>query len=365
MSFWDSFWQMIESRPKVYTSFYLPKHRVDVDYDATPINTGEAYCRIWLPEMRLARGVRLTTTRYPVVHAAVRFVYGDKLVTVPYLAGPRYLKELTDSNLDKVIQNNHPLSPLFPFNQGLIELEAGLFSMLDNDPIGKFIKTVERFSALLPVPDLSAALKLVGPVYGSIEDLLSIKDNRLELGYHQTFTPAGGGGSHDLRPGYFVAILAEENKVDVNTLCVVDDSLRIGSPGKAMEFINDHQALQGYSYMLFRIEKRKEQDWESLKSIRELVNQARKDTSEGKYQEVKKKILPAIRLAVYTCNDVTILDRKEMVRKIEAELYDWGLQSAQREVSIRSLYAIMQRPLPILDEETEAALVALEHLLGI
>src|SRR5437016_13074574 len=100
MSFWNIFSQKINSESKKYIGLFLPEHRIDVDTDTAPINAGEAYCRLWLVEMRLARGMTVFTKRYPVVHTAIRFDYGDQTVTIPYLAGPGYLKEFTDNNLD-------------------------------------------------------------------------------------------------------------------------------------------------------------------------------------------------------------------------------------------------------------------------
>ena len=46
-----------------------------------------------------------------MVHAAVRFNHGGKLVTIPYIAEPGNLQELAKDNQDKVIQCNYPLTP--------------------------------------------------------------------------------------------------------------------------------------------------------------------------------------------------------------------------------------------------------------
>lgn len=112
--------------------------------------------------------------------------------------------------------------------------------------------------------------------------------------------------------------------------------------------------------MLFRIEKRKQQDWESLTSIKELVTQAQDTVLSGEYEKVKKFLLPAIKTAIYRSPDVTKTDRQQMVLKIEDFLRELGLQSAK--VQKRSLYSIMQRPLPQVDAATQAELVALEEL---
>ncbi|MFB2837802.1 hypothetical protein [Floridanema evergladense] len=360
MNLWPNLAENVNSEARKYTTIFLPEYRVDESYDATPIPAGEVYCRIWLVEMRLAKDVDWFKHRYAVVHAAVRFHHGGEAVTIPYMAGPGHLKELATENLDRVIQYNYPLTPLFPFNQGLVELQAGLFSVAANDPIGKFIKTIGRFSDLLPVPELSKVIKLAEPVYRAIEDLLDIGERRLELGYQQTFSEAGGGGNNTLRAGYFAAILAPDNEINSTQLCIVNDSLKVGSPGTTRVFMRDSKPLEGYTYMLFRLEKRITQDWESLTSIKELVDQAQIAINEGKYEAVKSFLLPAIKTAIYRSPDVAKADRRQMVLKIEDFLRELGLQASS--VPSRSLFSIMQRPVPPVDTQTEVDLAALEKL---
>lgn len=360
MNFFTKLSENINREAPKYKNFFLPKHRVDVDYDDTPISAGEAYCRIWLVEMRLAKDVEWFKQRHPVVHAAICFNHGGKPVTIPYLAAPGKLQELAKDNLDKVIQCNYPLTPLFPFNDGLMQLQAGLFSIAASDSIGKFIKTIGRFSELLPVPELSSILKLAEPVYKGIEDLFDIGERRLELGYQQTFSEANGGGNNNLKAGYFTVILAEENKIYSDNLCVVNDSLCLGSPGTTKVFKHDGKPLEGYSYMLFRIEKRDAQDWESLTSIKELVDKAQEAVFEGKYDVVKTILLPDIKTAIYRSADVTKADRFKMVYKIQEHLKELGLQAGKMQK--RSLYSIMQRPLPPIDAATEAELASLQEL---
>jgi hypothetical protein len=259
-----------------------------------------------------------------------------------------------------VIQDRYVLTPLFPYNQGLVEFQAGLFSIAASDSIGKFIEIMGRFAKLLPVPELSSVLNLAEPVYRGIEDLLDIGERGLELGYQQTFSDADGGSSNFLREGYFAVILAEEHEINSDNLCVVNDNLRLGSPGITKVFVRDSKPLKGYSYMLFRIEKRKQQDWESLKTIKELVEQAQDAVLSGEHEKAKQFLLPAIKTAIYRSSDVTKADRKQMVVKIQEFLRELGLQGAK--VQKRSLYSIMQRPLPQIDAATEAELSALEQL---
>jgi hypothetical protein len=112
--------------------------------------------------------------------------------------------------------------------------------------------------------------------------------------------------------------------------------------------------------MLFRIEKQSQQDWESLTKIKELVYLAQDAVNNGKYEEVKTILMPAIKMAIVRSHDIAKIDRQPMIAKIEATLEESGLQAAGEQR--RSLYSIMQRSLPNIDAATEAELVSLEKL---
>lgn len=343
-----------------YKTLFLPDYRVDSSYDPTPIKAGEAYCCLWLVESQLAKEQEWFKQRYPVVRTAVSLSHGKEIVTIPYIAEPG--KSLGASDLGEVIQYDYPVTPLFPFNQGLIELEAGLFSITSSDQIAKFIKVIGQFSKLLPVAEFSAVVKLAKPVYEGIEKLLDMGDRRLELVYRQTFTDADGGGGNVLKPGYFAVILAEEHQFNSDTLCVVNSSLQVGSPGQTKAFLRDHKPLTGYSYMLFRIEKRTQQDWESLNQIKELVYLAQDGVINGKYEEVKSTLIPVIQSTIMRSPDIAKSDRIPMLLRIKENLKESGLQAAGSQR--RSLYSIMQQPLPTIDAATAAEMASLERLFG-
>ncbi len=69
--------------------------------------------------------------------------------------------------------------------------------------------------------------------------------------------------------------------------------------------------------------------------------------------------MPDIKTAIYRSADVTKADRLKMVLNSEEHLRELGLQSAK--VQRRSLYSIMQRPLPQIDAATESELKVLEE----
>jgi hypothetical protein len=328
--------------------------QVDQKYDSSAIVENTAYCRLWLDRMRLAQNVNWFQGRYPVVYSAIRYQYGPKSETVPHIAGVEFFQKMTKDHLDRVTTQSVALSPLFPYKTGLVELQAGLFSMKGSagDPIATAITTMGRFSQLLGVPALSTVLNIIDPLYTGIEDLFSAGQSALELGYQQTFAPAGNPqgapvvGSNILRPGYFAVIFDPNDQLKEEGLRIVNGDIhQIQAGGKQPPAL-----LSGWSYMLFRVEKRDNQDWESLPTIRELVERAQ-DAILKKQQGDASDILAAIKVAIARSPDVVRSDRPTMFKKIEDDLKDQGLQAVGER---HSLHEIMQRTIkPLTKRQRE------------
>jgi len=227
---------------KRFVSIFLPRERVDIDYDDTAIVPDTAYCRVYLSTLRFALDSQFASARLPVIHTMTRFDYGGRNHDVPYLAGLGRLTELTKVGHDWLSTMNEPLTPLFPFKRGSIEFQAGTYSVPSTEAFKRFVSTMERMANLLAVPELSSVLRLAGPVSSGIDDLLSLDEIRMELGYRQTFL-ADGGTENTLRAGYFAVIMGELSRLNSETLCVINGDLHIGSPGTNREFLDDHQPL--------------------------------------------------------------------------------------------------------------------------
>ena len=358
MEMWDKLVSLFREKDKKYKNIFFDKKQIDEDYDDRPVIEGSSYCRIWLAEMRLARGVDWFKTRYPMVYAATRYDYGGKIVTIPYVGGLDYFKELTEDNLDKIIQVNRPLTPLFPFNRGVLDFQSALFSIDSSDPVAKFLGAMGRLSKLIPVPELSSVMSLVEPIYSGIEDLIGAGKSNFEIGYQRAFVGAneGGIGGGFLRQGYFAAILAEDADFDDAHLRVVNDSLKILVNGR-----DNPAQLAGYNYMLFRIEVRSQQDWESLSGIKSLVERAESAIENGKF-ETAKDLLVSIKVAVARSPDVTKSDREAMFGRVREHLRSLGLEGRRGTVAKRSLFEIMQQPSPVLDQEMKSEMEQLHEL---
>jgi len=359
MGLWDKLVTLFRAQDKKYKNIFFEKKQVDEDYNDTPVIEGSSYCRIWLAEMRLARGVDWFKTRYPMVYAAIRYDYGGRTVTIPYVGGLDYFKELTEDNLDKIIQVNRPLTPLFPFNRGVVDFQAALFSIDSSDPVAKFLSAMGRLSKLIPVPELSSVIGMVEPIYSGIDELIGAGKSNFEMGYQRAFVGADDGaiGSNFLRQGYFAAIMAQDDDFKDEHLRVVRESVKLLPNGQA----SPAQQLAGYNYMLFRIEVRSQQDWESLSSIKTLVERAESALENGKIGTAKD-LLISIKIAIARSPDVTKRDREAMFSRIREHLETLGLEGSRGTVAKRSLYEIMQQPSSALDEGTKNELEQLHEM---
>ncbi len=358
MSMWENFVAWANSGKNKFKNPVFEPSAVDQAYDAQEIEENTSYCRLWLQRMRLAQNVEWFQGRYPVVYAAAAYQYGNDSVTVPHIAGGvDFFKQLTEDNLDRVLTKSVPLSPLFPYRSGLVTLQAGLFSMKASDPINASLKAMGRFSEKLPVPSLSTVLNIIDPLYSGIEDLFNVGESHLELGFQQTFAPAGNNADNTLRPGYFAVIYDPADQLLEEDLRVVKGDIhQPAGQGKT-------ELLTGFSYMLFRVEKRASQDWENLTAIKEMVERAQ-DAILAKDQQHVKDIIAAIKVAIFRSKDVVRGNQEEMMRLIEAYLKKSGLQAKPGEVVKLSLNAIMQTEAPEVSAEVLAGWQRLERLLN-
>ena len=355
MSFLENVGGIFIKEAKKYSVVRIKQGNTDVDFDAAPFVEGESYCRVWLVEMCLEKGVEWLKKRYPVVCSAVRFQHGDKEITLPYIAGPDYLKTHARDNYDRIIQLDHPLTPLFPFQHGLLEIQAGLFSLVAADWVNRFVNTLDRFSKMVRIPELSSAVRFAAPVCAGIEDLLGIGDNRLEIGYQQTFTGTDGTGNR-LTPGYFVILRAEPNDVAKLDLGVREERLCV-TDGKAGEA--KPVPLAGLSYMLFKIEKQAQQNWEQLTQIKKLFDAAVR-AANGKTKALNS-VRENLRIAVATSPDIARAHRPQVWENIKAAIGEMTLHGAATTDGSFSLYPVMQRNRPI-SPETVAEVAAVENL---
>lgn len=314
MSLIDTITGLFSRNAKKY--MYAPidfSHVQNATYSAEPLESGKNYFRVWLSEMCLAKDRDWFKSWYPVVHSIVSIQFGNQEVNLPYIAGSLNLSDVNSGNLDRVIQLNHRMTALMPFNGGVVELTAGILAMQGQDYLNRFIKVIGDFANILVVPQLSAALSVAVPIAKGIEDLLGASNGDLHLGLHQAFVGKGGSGTNLLKAGYIAAILAQESELDANNLWVVDDRLRYGTSA------DNSKLLSGRTYMLFKIENREERDdLDGLTNIRGPFEEAISALTNGDEERANTLLRVSIGAAM-TSTDLTKADRRRVAQALKEE----------------------------------------------
>jgi hypothetical protein len=334
MDLWGTITGLVnrDSRKYIYVQI-PPDHVKGAQSDGAALEAGKHYFRLWLTEMYLKKERDWFKSWYPVVHSLIRFQFGTQVVEIPHIAGPLHLDGVTDANLDRAVQLNHNLTTLMPYNGGVVELVAGLLAMEAKNYLGSALKVMGDLSGLLVVPQLSAALTIAGPIATGLQDLLSGGSGQMDLGLHQTFIGAGGGGGNELRPGYIAVVLAEEGKYKAEQFWIESDRLRYG-PGQ-----DSSQPLTGVTHMVFRIEARTERDdWAGLKTVIEARDEALKAIAADNDADsaIKRTIF-----LVRTSPDLTRADRKRVADALKSEFDEarQGFESASTPESFEDVIA--------------------------
>src|SRR6187551_2373388 len=171
MNLWQTItnWIIQPATPMYYGR--IPDDRVDVDAPGALAKPGEVYLRLWLTQMYLKNDRTWFQDWYPTAHALVKVRYADQELTVPYLAGPGFLKNLNQANLNKVIQLSHQMTGLLPFNGGTVEIQAGLIAMKGGNQLTAALDVISGMSSLLAVPQLSSVLTIAAPLASGVQGL--------------------------------------------------------------------------------------------------------------------------------------------------------------------------------------------------
>src|SRR5215203_3823473 len=142
MALWDVLSDLVHRDAQHLERIVIPgQNVVPASADAVPLQAGEGYFRLWVTEMFLQADREWFRTFYPVVQSLTTFHFGGgtQPVEVAQIAGPGHLQKLDPTNLDRVIQVDHTLTPLIPFAGGTVQVEAGLLAMQSDDLLQRFL----------------------------------------------------------------------------------------------------------------------------------------------------------------------------------------------------------------------------------
>jgi hypothetical protein len=297
MSIIDWFSKQFNHDSKHYVLTRVPTDTVV----STKFVANKHYFRLWLAEMYLKNDGSLFRSYSPVVQSAVEIKVGSKdSETFPYIAGPLNLN-LDKNTLGRGVKIDFQLTNLIPYRGGNLSICAGLFAYVEKDYFQEFLGVLNNISKYLTLGQLSSVLNVTNTVVSGFQSLLNLDDKHLHLVYQQGFGGTGPDGGSELENGYFAVINADASQFDKSKLFVKNSQLHFGND------LESCRPLEGYDYMLFRIEcASTKSDYLEVAGLRELYNKAvekgMSDKAEG-YGIIKSAIILALNSLDLTQND--------------------------------------------------------------
>lgn len=310
----------------------------------------ETYFGIWLTHGFLDRDVNWFRRQYAAVHVSARFDVAGTTTTLTKLAQP------AEGMLGPGVWVNYPITGLVPYRGGTVEMEAGLTALERTSYLGAAVDVLSSFSGLI-APPLSEAVSIAGKVADGVEKVLDAGGEEIVLGLHQAFAAPGGGGDHQLAPCYLAVVKAESGELDPASLSVHESRLQVGSG-------QDARPLTGYSYMLFRVEARRERDDWRFDRFSALIAKAIEAHFAGEAERFDG-YRNAVLAEILKSPDLTAPDRFRVARAVAKELKEvtevGQLVVGEKEMS---LGGIVERRAALIDDSVFTSEVSLSELLA-
>jgi hypothetical protein len=350
----ENLWETIKSwanrNARQYICEQIPQNRTDLTGSTAPLTPMRDYMRLWLVDMFLARDRNWFVDVYPAVHTSVELRFGQ---------APVKISHVTDGSgqLGRGAFKDYALTDLLPFNGGTVKVQSGLIALKGTNYLAQTIGILKDFSGLVAAP-LSQTLAIAEKVTSGAQNLFNGAAGSVVLGFHREYAAGGGGGGSVVAPGYTALILATDEQINKDRLSVKNSQLLYARRQGA-----EPEPLEGYNYLLFRIEGRSERDNWRMPNIEEPLNQAIQATIKGNQAEADGYKKTAL-LVIWQSPDLAVQDRRRVADAIEAELAEVAGQPLGAEAAaVRSLDEIMKaRAMPVT--EAGGPQLTLEEILG-
>lgn len=289
MSLVDEIRKIAFKENKLFLPYFIPD-------DAPGIPTvefEETYVQITLEQMFLKHRRELYKTKYPLLHALVRFAGIEGSLEVGRLIRPS-IPGLNDTKyLDRVMTINQNLFGPALYRGGDVELLVGFFAAPANDWAKGFFDLAQEISSVILKGPLTIGISLVKPVKESIEYLFGKNQLVLKMGINAPLRP-----SDWLKPGHLAIIYKP-----VKSLSVEDLSVRNSALYSAVGPYDEHD------FILLKIDIDKHRsDWQQLGELGRLWRNILKTAAKAESQEEVKEAYQQFIGAVYS-SDVSWSDR--------------------------------------------------------
>ena len=331
---WDKIKSWFSQNATKYTLEFLP------ETNAVPLPAYAGYVRLWLVEGYLAQSRNWGANQFPAMQGGVTLNFlGSQPTTFSALSRPDTTWTTPGVRVD------FPMTPLIPFNGGVVEVEAALYRAATDGPLGIAVTLLGGLASLFG-PPLAGAAAIADKVSSGL-GLIAGNDTPV-LGLHWSAIAEGGNGNL-LTPGYLIAATAPGGRVTS-----VGGKLVVATA-------QGQQPIESYDYLVLRIECRTERDDWRFPDLDALIRTAGQAFIQGEQSLFTAKRTEAIARA-WNSADLTPMDRKRVALLVKGELDglgELGLLPGPR----RTIDAIAQQHL-VDPADPELDGLKLEHLLS-
>lgn len=286
-----------------------PAQVVDVA-SGEAIEKDEAYFVVRMKEMYLVAARRLWRRFYPMLHGYVE--YGG--AETHAVAGPGQLRELSETNLDRVVNLNYRLTGPTAYHGGDVSLLVGLYSVPGQEAVKALVDTVSTVASLGGIA-LGPSVEIVNVVKAGVENIVGLNEARLELGIRDTFYQ-----NNPLQSGYYVGINAPITQVIFDQLWLKEGRLVKGVDPIVGQPYEDHD------YMVLEIERRTSRDdWPGLPGLVEFQEKFGAIMRDGGLSVAQKRerlgaLWPQFTQALNDSTYLTRPDREQIAASVAGDL---------------------------------------------
>lgn len=260
-----------------------------------PLLPREGYLRAWLVEGFLAQRRTWGNDHYPALHGGVTLTFlgaqpsAFTAVTTPAWSTPGVHLDL-------------PISPLLPYNGGVVSVEAGLFQVSQRGPLAAAVQVLGKLAALVG-PPLSTAATIAEKMSEGMDTVLDATGDQPTLGVHWSMVAPGGTG-RPVQAGHVVVLDAPEPP---GPLEIVDGRLRAG--GRPVEV----------DYLVIRLETRAEHDSPITPELAQLMRRAIEAGLRGEVESMDALRKEAV-IKAWNCADLVPKDARRVAKLIHDEI---------------------------------------------
>lgn len=227
------------------------------------LGRGKVYVRVRCVDLMLEYQRNLFQGRLPVLQSVVKLDHGGQELAVAATLGPSSFAPLSNGQFARAIVQNIPLTGWLPYNTGDVDILVGLLAAPGENTLKTAAEFLGKISSLVHVPYLSAATDIATKVADGAEKLLGGDETHGLVAVNLVLDGT------EVRPGYYVAINADEDTLPVASLYVENDTLRICDGSHS-------SSVKGFDYLLLQVEVESDsgENWRSIAPIWDPYKQA-------------------------------------------------------------------------------------------